>query len=360
MTHTSPDETIWHYDGTSAMRRHPRIDWTAETFTLRWDGGTSGPHRWGDLLPVDGTGGRSIYGLRGRHGWRLGFTGAPPQDFAIHLPLPARYGRWIDRIGLWRALALFAVIAAGVVYAVLRAPTWIAPHIPLAWEQRLGDAMIGDFGGRLCETPASRAAIEKLRMSLGKDVPIRRIGIANVKMVNAVALPGGHILLFDQLVQEARSADELAGVLTHEIGHVRNRDTMTALVRQFGLSIVLGGFGGDLGNAANSLLTLSYGRDAERAADTYSIAALREADISPLPTAAFFERLGGGSDGEKMERAATIMASHPVSAERRKAFEDSARKGHRYQSALTPAEWRAIVNACKEDKDVAPASRFPF
>lgn len=360
MTQAGPDETIWHYDGTSATRHHPRLEWTAETFTLHWEGGESGPHRWGDLVPIDGTGGRSIYGLRGKHGWRLGFTGPPPQGFAIHLPLPARYGRWIDRMGLWRALAIFAVIAAGVVYAILRAPDWIAPHIPLSWEQRLGDAMIGDFGGRLCETPQSRAALAKLQRKLGDDVPIRRIGIANAKMVNAVALPGGHILLFDQLIQDAKSPDEMAGILAHEIGHVRNRDTMTALIRQFGLSIVLGGFGGDLGNTVNSLLSLSYGRDAERAADTYSIAALREANISPLPTAAFFKRLSGPAGDEQIERAANLMASHPISAERRKAFEDSARKGHRYEAALTPAEWRAVVNACKEDKDVAPASRFPF
>ncbi|MCW2393653.1 MULTISPECIES: M48 family metallopeptidase [unclassified Sphingobium] len=360
MTQAGPDETIWHYDGTSATRHHPVLEWTAETFTLRWGLNKSGPHRWGDLVPVDGSGGRSIYGLRGQHGWRLGFTGAPPQDFAIHLPLPARYGRWIDRVGLWRALALFAVIAAGVVYAVLRAPDWIAPHVPLSWEQRLGDAMIGDFGGRLCQTPQSRAALDKLQRKLGEDVPIRRIGIANVTMVNAVALPGGHILLFDQLIQDAQSSDEVAGILAHEIGHVRNRDTMTALIRQFGLSIVLGGFGGDLGNTANGLLSLSYGRDAERAADSYSIGALQKADISPLPTAAFFKRLGGGDGGEQIERAANLMASHPISAERRKAFEASARKGHRYEAALTPAEWRAIVNACKDDKDVAPASRFPF
>lgn len=362
MTQLGPDESIWHYDGASGTRHHPQIDWTAETFTLSWDLRKSGPHRWGDLIPIDGTGGRSVYGLRGENGWRLGFNGPPPESFAVHLPLPARYGRWVDRIGLWRALGVFGVIAAGVLFILLRAPSWIAPHIPLSWEQRLGDTMIGDFGGRLCRTPQSEAALAKLQKSLGDDVPIRRIGIANIKMVNAVALPGGHILLFDQLLQDAKSPDEVAGVLAHEIGHVRNRDTMTALVRQLGLSIVLGGFGGDVGTTVNGLLTLSYGRDAERAADSYSIGALRSANISPLPTAAFFERLGGKSksDSEMIDQATSFMASHPISAERKKAFEASAKASHRYQSALTPAEWQALRNACKEDKSVREANRFPF
>ena len=184
------------------------------------------------------------------------------------------------------------------------------------------------------------------------------IGIANIEMVNAVALPGGHIMLFDKLIQEAKSPDELAGVLAHEIGHVRNRDTITAMVRQLGLSIILGGFSGDVGGALNGVLSLSYGRDAERSADLYSIAALRSANISPLPTAAFFGRLGGGKAGETIERSTSWMASHPISAERRTMFEQAARKGQAYRPSLTPVEWAAIRGACKQDKDVAPVSRF--
>lgn len=352
MTSLGPDDSIWHYDGTRATRHHPRIDWAAETFTLHWEGGASGPHRWGDLVPVGGTGARSVYGLRGVPGWRLGFAGAPPEGFAVHLPLPARYGRWIDRIGLWRAIALFGVLAAATLFVVLRAPQWIAPYVPYSWEERLGDAMVGDFGGRLCETPASRAAIARLQAQLGDDVRIRQIGIANIDMVNAVALPGGRILLFNGLLKEAQSPDEAAGVLAHEIGHVRHRDTMTALVRQLGLSVVLGGFNGQVGGAVNGLLAMSYSRDAERSADAYSIARLKASDISPLPTAAFFDRLGALSGGERMERATSWMASHPVSAERKAAFTRSAVAGHGYRPALTEPEWTALVNACKDDPDV--------
>lgn len=352
MTSLGPDESIWHYDGTSATRHQPRIDWTAETFSLSWADGVSGPHRWGDLLPVGGMGARSVYGLRDVPGWRLGFTGPPPETFAVHLPLPARYGRWIDRIGLGRAIALFGAIAAAVVFVVLRAPGWIAPHIPYSWEARLGDAMVGDFGGRLCETPASRAAIARLQAQLGDDVRIRQIAIANIDMVNAVALPGGRILLFNGLLKEAKSPDEVAGVLAHEIGHVRHRDTMTALVRQLGLSVVLGGFNGRVGGAVNGLLAMSYSREAERAADSYSIARLKASDISPLPTAAFFERMGKRAGGEQMERAASWMASHPVSAQRKAAFTGSAVKGHSYRASLSPVQWQAMVNACKDDPDV--------
>jgi hypothetical protein len=54
-----------------------------------------------------------------------------------------------------------------------------------------------------------------------------------------------------------------------------------------------------------------------------------------------------------MERSMSWMASHPVSAERKAAFEGSAVKGRAYRLSLSPAEWQAIVNACKDDRDVA-------
>ncbi|MBT2186283.1 M48 family metallopeptidase [Sphingobium nicotianae] len=358
MTSAGPDESIWHYDGTSASRRHPRIDWTADGFSLTLESGVTGSHRWSDLVPLSGTGGRSVYGLRDVPGWRLGFAGAPPLDFAAHLPLVARYGRMIDRIGLWRAVALFGAVAAAVVFVILRAPEWVAPYIPQSWEDSLGDAMVGDFGGRLCETPASRAAIDKLQRQLGQDVPIRQIGIANIPIVNAVALPGGHILIFDKLIEQARSPDELAGVLAHEIGHVRHRDTLTGLVRQLGLSVVLGGFNGQVGGTVNGLLAMSYSRSAESAADRYSIEALKRANISPLPTAAFFDQLSRLSGGEKIEESMSWMASHPVSSARKAAFEHSAIKDHRYTPSLSPAEWQAIVTACTDDKHVKPADQF--
>ena len=360
MTSIGPDESMWHYDGANATRHHPRIDWSAEGFSLSWESGASGPHGWSDLVPIGGTGGRSVYGLRDKVGCRLAFAGLPPEVFATHLPLVARYGRVVDRLGLWKAAGIFSVIAAGVIFVALRTPEWVAPLVPQSWEDKLGDAMVADFGGRFCETPGSKVALEKLRRQLGPDVRIRRIEIANINMVNAVALPGGTVILFKDLIGEAKSPDEMAGVLAHEIGHVRHRDTITALVRQLGLSVVLGGFNGDIGGAVNGLLAMSYSRSAESAADRYSIDIMRKSDISPLPTAAFFAKLTKLSGGERIERSMSWMASHPVSAEREAAFRKSAVKGKSYRPSLNAVEWRAVVNACADDKDVAKATTFGF
>ncbi|HBR84283.1 MAG TPA: peptidase, partial [Erythrobacter sp.] len=63
------------------------------------------------------------------------------------------------------------------------------PRIPAGWERQIGDALVGDFGGRICHTPAGDAALAKL---LAKVDPADnaqdkvRAGIANMDMVNAV------------------------------------------------------------------------------------------------------------------------------------------------------------------------------
>lgn len=357
---TAPNSTVtgWHYDGRSATRHGVRVIPAAEGFQLEGPDIVSGPHRWRDLVALDGSGNRSVYGLKGVDGWRLVFDGPPPPDFAIHLPLPARYGRWIDRIGFTRSAIAFAVIAAGVVAVVVSAPDWLAPLVPRSLENRLGDAMAGDFGGHACRTPQGRAALVKLAETLGaREAGVRSIEVVDGPIVNAMAMPGGRIIVFEGLLKQARSADEVAGVLAHEIGHVRHRDTMAGLIRQLGLGVILGGFNGKAAGAINGLVAMRYTREAESAADAYAIDRLRQAAISPDDTAAFFDKLSGGAAGEKAERAMSWMNSHPVSAERKAAFARSKVAGKSYRPALAPWDWHALKAMCKASGRASKARR---
>ena len=173
-------------------------------------------------------------------------------------------------------------------------------------------------------------------------------------MLNAVALPGSKVILFDGLVKQAKSPDEVAGVLAHEIGHVRERHVMQSLLRQLGLSVVLGGFDGTGGSLLNGALSVSYTRGSEQEADRYSMKALSGAAISPVATADFFDRLAklsGEVEGDKRLTAMTgYMSSHPLSAERKKAFQDSIVRGKDYKPALTPTEWTELKTMCAQDR----------
>ncbi len=362
------DLILWHYDGQSALRRQVRLLPEGDGFRLEEvDGGALGAWiAWDDLTalrPGKDKEAQPVYGHSGISGWRIGFTTAPPPAIAARLPTPERYGRWIDGPGLLPAIGIFTGVAALSVWLLLQSPAWLAPLVPQSWENQLGDALVGDFGGRFCRTPEGQAALQTLVRRIDRHGETRDVAVANIPLDNAIALPGGRIILFDGLVQQARSPDELAGVLGHELGHVRHRDTLTALMRQAGLSVVLGGFGGDSSGYLNMALSMAYSRKAEQAADEVAIDRLRDAGISPAATAAFFERVGGGKPAagkhEDEDELATWFSTHPQSAARARHYAAAVEKGKDYRPALDAAQWQALRRACKDDPDVAEPWRRP-
>ncbi len=343
---------VWHFDGTSGVRQNGELIAEGDGFRLHLGDVVSDLYQWPDLVSRGVRGEAEVYGLTGRRGWQIGIAGYVEPDVARHLPTPEKFGRWVDRMGLVRAAVVGVVASALVIALVVRSPEIIAPLIPSSWERSLGDAMVGDFGGRFCKGPGGQEALNKLVKRIDPRGGDLKVHIANINMVNAVALPGNHIIIFRGLLQQAKSPDEVAGVIGHEIGHVRNRDVMQAMLRQMGISIVLGG-AGDAGGYANAIVSMSYSRDAESKADQYSIRAMQKGGVSPADTAGFFARLAEaeGKLGDA-EPLLAYISSHPQSALRQKAFAESAIKGAAHSPAITPTEWRALTDSCKNDPNV--------
>ena len=215
---------VWHYDGRSALRREAALADDGETFRLVEPTRETGPFAWSDLLPHHADTGATSYGLKGAGGWRIGLFEPAPLALAAKLPGARRYGGMVDRFGLWRASALFACLAALAVFAVLRTPALVARLVPTAVERRLGDVMFGDFGRNGCADPAGSAALDQLVRRIDAADPMIDVHVVRLSMVNAVTLPGGRIVIFNGLLKAAQSPDEVAGVIGHELGHVRHHD----------------------------------------------------------------------------------------------------------------------------------------
>ncbi len=351
----------WYYDGQSATRHAVELAALPSGLELRSDAGLEELFPWAELEHRGERPNGAVYGHKTRKGLELGILDPISDDIVVHLPKPRKYGGIIDRIGLFPAIGLFTAVSALTLFVVTKVPEFLAPLIPMSWEKKLGDAMVGDFGGRICHGPGSDAALAALTDRLdvkGSELSIR---IANIKMVNAVALPGGNIIVFQGLLKEAKSPDELAGVLGHEIGHVRNRDVMQSLLRQLGLSVVLGGANSNAGSALNSVVSSTYSREAEAKADTYSIEVMRKANISAADTAGFFARLAKEEkDLGRVKAALGYLASHPLSETREKKFKDSVKAGTAYAPALTPLQWKALIDSCANDPKVKKDDGFFF
>ena len=340
----------WLFDGQSAVRRRAEVEPGEGGLRLIAGSGAEVFVPSDRLTLVETRAEHDVYGHRDIPGWRLGIPRPLPPALEVVLPGRQNYGGWIDRIGLPRALVIGAAVSAAVVFIGLQLPALLAPAVPLSWERRFGEALVGDLGDRVCADPAGQRALDKLAARLSPRSGELKVRVIDLAMVNAAALPGGNIVIFRHLLAEAESPDEVAGVLAHEIAHVENRDVTRALIRQYGFGVILATVGGTTGGNFDRLLAADYSREAETKADGDAIASLQRAGISPLPTARFFERLA------KMEEklgnlgdAFNYISSHPQSTGRRQRFLASARRATAYSPALTKDEWGALQDICFND-----------
>jgi Zn-dependent protease with chaperone function len=240
----------------------------------------------------------------------------------------------------------------------------VAPLLPVAVERKLGAAVDVQIRASLdtkragaafeCGTDAAkaeaRAAFAKVarRLETAAALPqALRFTVVHRPESNALAIPGGQVYVFEGLIDAAHDADELAGVLAHEIGHVAHRDGTRAVLQGAGLSflfgMVLGDFvgGGAVVMAAKTVLQSSYSRDVEAAADVYGVGLMQKAGGDARALGAILARIGGAT-----EPGMKILRDHPATAARVATIERLAPKGDG-PAMLTPAEWTALRGICK-------------
>lgn len=265
-----------------------------------------------------------------------------------------------SNLRVWSLVALLAVaVLGGCVFAVWRGPELLAPLVPESWEHELGDVIVDNFSDRfgVCTAADGNRALEQMTGALivasGRKEETKVIVIKS-KLVNAFAVPGGRIVLFDGLIQEAVTPDEVAGVFAHELGHVVHRHPLRGLMRQLGLSFLrrmaLGGYGDAVDTATSlgeTMLVLSNGRNAEREADAAALEYLAAAGLRQDGLHEFFGRLQKKGDaGETLG----ILATHPPLAER---MQSTQRPGEG-RPALDLGQWQALRKICSES---TPAKR---
>ncbi len=230
----------------------------------------------------------------------------------------------------WTALILAAGLAAGVaVGGYWFISSWVASYaarnLPVEAEISWGQAILKTQlagknvvkGGPAFE--AAQAIMGRLKAALPEPAPYPlSLNVIEDDAVNAFALPGGNMVLMTGLMREARSPEEVAGVLAHEIQHVLKRHVVKRLVQSLGwrvwVSVLVGGSDlAELAFGAGSLLELSYGRAQETEADLEGARLLAAAELPVRPLADFFERLDEKSDTEALP---AFLSTHPLSQKR--------------------------------------------
>jgi Zn-dependent protease with chaperone function len=267
------------------------------------------------------------------------------------------------KVVAWSIAAVVSLALVGI-YGLPALVERLTPIIPLSVEQRLGNAVdkqvramldTSTRAGKAFECGAAesekagQAALVKLvgQLERAADLPIPlKTVVVRRSEANAIALPGGHVYVFQGLIRRSETVDEVASVLAHEVGHVAHRDGTRSVLQAAGFSFLFGMLLGDFTGggvvviAARAVVQSAYAREVEAAADLYAVELMTKIGGDARALGRILDRISGA-----IEPGIKILLNHPETKDRIKAIEAAAR-ANTPQQLLTPAEWDALRRIC--------------
>lgn len=223
-------------------------------------------------------------------------------------------------------------LAAGYFYGLPAAADRIAARVPIEYERTLGKQALTwlDANEWFRQSKVAPDVQEELRAGfarLADGLPMAahlRLEFRDAPGIgpNAFALPGGTIVITDQMIELSESAAEVYAVLAHEIGHVERRHALRHILQDSvsaAAAATLTADASTLTLAVSGLPVLlaqaRYSRQFETEADEYGFALLKQHDLSPEDFATLMERVSAKRDPQT-ERSMSFLSTHPVTADR--------------------------------------------
>lgn len=221
------------------------------------------------------------------------------------------------------ALAVIAALVfAAVRFGIPAIASSMARSVPPEWEEAFGAAVLESVAPESARMrdPRVVAPVEKIvaRLASGTsgDPYQYKVFVVDRPEVNALAAPAGNIVVFRGMLDFTRTPEELAGVLAHEMEHVRRRHVTEGLFRSASLGVLFALAGGNgagleaLGlRMAQDLSNLSYGRDAEREADAGGLERMIGARVDPGAMPELLARMPQAGKGTPL---AEFLSTHPA------------------------------------------------
>jgi predicted Zn-dependent protease len=204
------------------------------------------------------------------------------------------------------------------------------------------------------------ALIERISRRLVAAVPARlrqpafrySFDVVNLREINAFALPGGPMFLYRGMLQAARTDDEVAGVMAHELSHIvlRHSTLQAAKAQKFQIGAIAGQvLGAIVGGQKGSIIAqgsqiglgtyfLKYSREYEREADLLGAQLMARAGYDPRQMANMFRTIQqqGGNRGPE------FLSDHPDPGNRYNAIVLESRSLHIAGAADTGPAFNAV------------------
>ncbi len=151
--------------------------------------------------------------------------------------------------------------------------------------------------------------------------------VSDLEHVNAFAMPGGKIVVFQGILDLMDSWEELAGLLGHELAHVEKRHSFKSICASLSSYLLVSVMTSDVGGITAVILesginvqNLVHSRSHEKEADEVSLAYLQELNVDPNGLVELFEAMQAYSENDivsaDVAQALEFLSSHPATANR--------------------------------------------
>jgi predicted Zn-dependent protease len=251
-----------------------------------------------------------------------------PQEIASEGPVA-----WLEA-NVWAAVASVAMIAVmlvlGYVYGLPAVTESLVKRVPMSTERSLGNDILEALSSSNWFSDSQidqekRRAIQNDFRALCQDLPTApylQVVFRNSKGMgpNAFALPGGTIIITDQMIDLAQTREEILAILSHEVGHVEYRHSLRMIVQSSLAAVVATAVTADAASLSAAvagapviLIQKKYSRQFEAQADDFAFNLLRDHNISPAAFADIMERLKAK---EGYVRSSSFLSTHPATSDR--------------------------------------------
>jgi len=213
-------------------------------------------------------------------------------------------------------------IIVGIYLLLGLAVDFIVPRLSPEIEQKIGGVFLNSMAASDTspeKTKTVQMLVDRLQEQ-STELPYKlTVHLYDSPVVNAVALPGGNIIVFSGLLEKMESENELAFVLAHETGHYANKDHLRGLGRALVfllISATLFGPDSGIGNLLVQSLNVTemgFSRSQESHADEFALEVLNRCYGHVGGATDFFKKLNAE---KKTGRLKHYFSTHPENLKR--------------------------------------------
>jgi beta-barrel assembly-enhancing protease len=215
------------------------------------------------------------------------------------------------------AIIILGLPAAGYFWFVPWLGERAATGFSKEYEIKMGEQMYASIATSYSidekKTAAINAFYQQLHFKI--DYPVK-ITVVHSKEINAFAIPGGHIVVYDAILKKIKTPEELAALLGHEGSHIALRHSLRTLFRSLArkmfLSLITGNESGIVNvvvDNADDLKGLQYSRSLETEADNSGLQLMSQNSIGLQGMVQLMETLNQEDGSEELP---AFISTHPV------------------------------------------------